>query len=224
MSNKAEQYTQIEAFLAGSLPAAEEQQFQERISADPELRKEVALHKELASTFGDPDYLRLQELLREKRGGGKIRRPGFISRPGFWGLAAALLLLISAALLYFFSPNKEVSGPAIFADYYRPYSTDNFRDATSAEEAKQLTPAEVQFINSQELLREGKSEEALPILGALQQSGELAGLAQPISWYLALAQIGSNDFAAARRTLESIIAEGNHYQNAAAREILEKIP
>ena len=73
-------------------------------------------------------------------------------------------------------------------------------------------------------MRQGKVEEAQAILSSLQQSGELAGLAQPISWYLALAQIASNNFAAARRTLESIIAEGNHYQEDAAREILEKIP
>lgn len=224
MNDKTKQYDQIEALLAGTLPTAEQEQVEGRMRKDASFKQEVDLHRELEATFGDPNYERLQKLLQKNSSVGRRRQLGPLKWLGNWGLAAALLLLISAALLFLFNPAPNFSGAEIFTEYFEPYATDNFRNSEPDNPQQALTPAEVNFKKSQEYLSAGNATAALPLLEELAQKNELPGLQQPISWYLALAQLQTEDLTAAQLSLERIADEPAHYKSTAAADILEKMP
>ncbi len=63
-----EQYEKIEGYLGGTLSADERAAFETALSADAELRAEVALHRQLADSFADPGELALRETLEELAG------------------------------------------------------------------------------------------------------------------------------------------------------------
>ncbi|MEM7572735.1 MAG: hypothetical protein AAF433_07535 [Bacteroidota bacterium] len=224
MNEKAKQYDQIEALLAGELSAAERERVEERMRKDANFEQEVALHRELEATFGDPNYDRLQKMLQTNRSANRRRQLGPLKWLGNWGLAAALLLLISAALLFLFNPEPNFSGAEVFTEYFEPYSTGNFRNSGLDNRQQALTPAEVNFKKSQEYLATGNAKAALSLLEVLEQENDLPGLQQPISWYVALAQLQTEDLTAARLSLKRIAEESAHYKSAVAAEILGKMP
>ncbi len=60
-----EQYNKIEDYLGGMLSADDQTAFEAALSADAELRAEVALHRQLAESFADPTELALRETLEQ---------------------------------------------------------------------------------------------------------------------------------------------------------------
>lgn len=59
------QYEKIEDYLGGTLSADERTAFEAALTADAELRAEVAIHRQLAASFADPTELALRETLEQ---------------------------------------------------------------------------------------------------------------------------------------------------------------
>lgn len=76
-----ERHELIEAYLDGRMPPGERLRFEEALARDATLAKELALHRELGDTFGDPDWLArrrqlaaLSDEFRDQPAGPRPRR------------------------------------------------------------------------------------------------------------------------------------------------------
>ncbi len=118
--NKEEKYEAIEAYLEGELAEEARRAFEREMAADPELQKEVALHRKIHRELSKAGKAQLraqlrqaaQEFLPEKEKGRSIRRLMPI-----WLAAAAAII---AAVIWWAWPRLEQAsweqGPALAVD------------------------------------------------------------------------------------------------------------
>lgn len=80
----------IEQYLDGSLPAAERQAVETRMTKDATFRADVELHRQLHAEFADPQKLRLRTMLSDI-----VQQPPAANYGWLKGLGLALLILLA---------------------------------------------------------------------------------------------------------------------------------
>ncbi|MCB9278250.1 MAG: hypothetical protein H6562_05010 [Lewinellaceae bacterium] len=251
MEEQNRQTEQIERYLNGALSEPERKDFEAAVAGDETLRREVALHRELMETLGDPGLAKLSgvltEVVRPRAKNKAFSRPRMRRISRRWmGLAATLLL---AAFAVFLLMRKPAPAPdSLLAQYFEPYPLDAFRSENAAPvavpeaieayqagryaEAIRLFSAmppdalnpNMQFYRAEALLAGGQGAESARILEALSASGALPGLQQPIEWHLALAWIQAGETPKAKSLLEKIARNTGHYKQKPAADLLKQLP
>ena len=248
MEETPQQQERIERYLRGELPAAERDRFATELSADPKLRRRVALHRELDTTFADPAEAEFRATLRavdRRTSAGRRGRWLRLATQHWWALAASLLLLI-AAVIYMIDFGAPPPPATLAAAAYEPYPIDVFRseaDATAlptdiltpyrageyglAAERIAALPAyaespQWQFYRAVALVGDGQGSPAVSALRELRAADSLPGRAEAIDWYLALALLQAEEVEAARALLRRIADSPTHYQRKAARRLLRR--
>jgi hypothetical protein len=246
MEETPQQQERIERYLRGELSGTERTRFTEALAEDPALQRRVALHRDLAAAFSDPEEERLRTTLRAVDADfpAQQRWWGMIVR-NRWTIAATLLLLI-AATIFWLVPNPP-SNPAVLAiRAFEPYPIDVFRagDPATTLPADILEPyrsgqfglaaeriaarpdyattAYWPFYRAVALIGAGRSDEAVPLLRELQARQALPGLKEAIDWYLALALLQTGETTAADNLLRTIAEQPAHYRRKEAKRLLNR--
>jgi anti-sigma factor RsiW len=250
MSERERHYENIERYLRGELSDAERRAFEAAMAQEEALQKEVALHRELEDTFGDPEYQQLLGVLKEvdagtaspAEKGKKVRL--LRSRRWWMGIAATLLLLVAVTAVLLLRSDRTPSTDELFAQHFSPYPVDAFRTGEGqppealrayqagryAEAARliEALPADsvttlMTFYRGVALLADGQPTEAAPVFEKLLEENALPILVQPSQWYLALAYLEEGAVEKARQRLEGIAEDEHHYRREEAMELLGKL-
>ncbi|MCB9348273.1 MAG: tetratricopeptide repeat protein [Lewinellaceae bacterium] len=250
MEDNYARYEEIESYLEGQLDANAREAFEERMKAEPDLARELELHRELGQALSEQKALALEGALLSIREERQIQQPQARVRSlptRLRLIAAAISFLALAGLAYLFWPTGE---SALVAAYYEPYPLYlNTRSASEGEATwrEQLEAATVQY-------QSGNYAAALPAFQALITSTDqnapyhfYAGICQlelgrpleasihlkeaagqqdaqflqPATWYLALAYLQQDRKRDARILLESIEREGGDYSQPAGQLLKE---
>lgn len=143
----------IESYLDGSISQVEKEQFEELLSIDQELVKELALHKSVNEAILDEETVRFRGTIR-KIINQRTGKTGKFLHAIKYPLAASILLLIALSLWQIFFLKK--SPAELYLAYYTPYLSDNL--TRSAEQSKDNI--EVAYL----LYQEGDYESSFEIL------------------------------------------------------------
>ncbi len=133
---KEERYTLLERYLRSEMTDSEQRQFEKVLAKQPDLQKELQLHRELAESV-DPKRLAFLETLVEVEAHYFQESPAWHQRPAVRRimLMAATILFLIVGVWLFKPASPEISPLALFEQYYSPYeSPGNFR----SEELLQL--------------------------------------------------------------------------------------
>ena len=118
--NKEQLYEAIEAYLEGKLTAEARRAFEGEIAADPELKREVALHRRMQQELGKSGKAELRGQLRQIAQEFPLdrkRRATLLRLAPVWGAVAAAII---AAVIWWawprVGPSTLQQGPAIVSD------------------------------------------------------------------------------------------------------------
>lgn len=249
--DQAEKYDRIERFLAGSLTGIELVAFETAMREDPALREEVALHREAMEALGEGSVHAFRVLLREVDAGWEKpeqQKKGRILPLNLrWiaGVAAALLLLISAYFLF----RPQPTSAELFAVFFEPYpmvlsergATGDETDEALLNEAMAAYSAErygeaaaafgqlavrfpglpaYRYYAGVSALSAGDPEAAVAVLEPLaDEPGHF--FREQSRWYLGMAHLRLGDLTAARSYLEAI--RPGEFQYGPAGTLLEEM-
>ncbi|UZR98175.1 hypothetical protein [Chondrinema litorale] len=249
MSEKSSLYEQIEKYLNKELIEAEHAEFEQKMQQDKALKKEVLMHKEMASSLGDEHYQQLINTLENLQNpdqfeaeNKKIINANYLR----FGIAASVVFVMLLGLIFLLNKTQTYSGDQLFVAYFEPYQVDAFRSADENNEMSdamkayqnrdyekavslfEQTPAtDISTIDNFywaiALLATDSGNEAIEKLDDLKSENAMPGLAQNIDWYLALANLQVGKLKEAKAILESISENEQHYKNKAATELLNKL-
>ena len=246
MSKQQEHIELIEAYLAGELQGEKLQSFEDQLSNDSELAKEVTLHRELQAALADQETIELENSLLEiRRELDKESEKATViplRTSSRWLIAASILVLIAAAA-YLLWPGQEQN---LYADFFEPYPnylttrTDNQNTtlgaAINAYQNRDYTTALGHF---QELLAEDtKRTDIRFYIGICQAELDQAEAALssfqevitkadntytgPAKWYKALAHLKVNQNDQAKSLLNELINSNGDFSTE-ARDLLNEI-
>ena len=112
-----ELYDRIEAYLEGTFSPQEHQEFEQEIDADPELKQEVELHRQLQGELGESDVTIFRNIVVEEKQKMKpLGKTIALGRFQILSIAASFALLITAGYFIFFQTNP--SPQDLFNQYY----------------------------------------------------------------------------------------------------------
>ncbi len=109
----------IEQYLSGALPPEEKQAFETRMAMDAAFRADVELHRQLQEEFADPQKLQLRDFLTDML---KEPPPAPPSNNGWlkWPIVVLVVFLFGWLGWHWFSPNPEISKPAVQEEIKSP--------------------------------------------------------------------------------------------------------
>ncbi|MCB0560313.1 MAG: hypothetical protein H6573_11340 [Lewinellaceae bacterium] len=146
--NKEQLYDTIEAYLEGKLTAEARRAFEGEIAADPELKREVALHRRMQQELGKSGKAELRGQLRQIAQEFPLdrkRRATLLRLAPVWGAVAAAII---AAVIWWawprVGPSTLQQGPAIVSDTPPGEQTavsDSLVAVQPAPEKEEATPS-----------------------------------------------------------------------------------
>ncbi len=245
-------FIRIEDYLDNVLSPAERQAFEEQLRANPELAQTVAIVREARERLvrqwaNEPADTALIETLRQIGQdyfkGEMAEQPKALSVQLFqriWWAAAAVLVLLTAAWLFFLRPPQHERLYAQYRDLpkasFAVRGADGIITAERAAEAfnrKQYEEAlllireylaqnpedvEARYFEGLSLLELSRSAEARAVLAQIEK---VPAWADEARWYVALSYLRENEMELCRQQLEQIPAEsGRHAQ---AQQLLKRI-
>jgi tetratricopeptide (TPR) repeat protein len=245
--NSTDQHT-IDEYLLNRLDGEELKAFEQLLSQDESLMKEVTEHKQLLSAMemvGD-----LQMKARVKRIHlaeiGRSEKPPANTNTRKWIFAFVLLLIASLAIWWVMRP-KAQTPPQLYAQYYQPYDLNFGTRNTDASQA---------LAEAGGLYKSGKYAEALPLfeqaltansadskarlalgicqleLGqydqALAQFNALMDANDPLfgeqaTWYAAMTKLQQEDIVGCKALLEGILSNQEGQYQEKAKELSNKL-
>jgi len=116
MSEKEKKYNQIEKYLSGQLQGSELQRFETELLNNSSLKEEVNLHKEIAEAVTEKEVMVFRKSVNSI-----IKNETTSQRWSYLGIAATILIIISAGIginTFFF---KKDSIEQLYTAYYEPY-------------------------------------------------------------------------------------------------------
>ena len=238
----------IEAYLDGSMPEKEREEFENLLAVDNSLRQEVALMKEVNEAISEEEI----HEFREKVGNIMIARlnglPAWIRIVRTLSklpVAAAILVLIGLSLWRIFTTK---SGPDYFNELYVPYQTDiTTRSINSIDKNKielsyllyqeENYEASFEMLNNY-LLKQPQDKTAQFYLGmdaielkkydvAIASLSKVANDSSSLyslhaRWYLALSYLEINNKERAKECLELLSSSENLYSSK-SKKLLKKL-
>ena len=242
---KPETIETIEQYLNDEMSPQERKDFESRLSADEELRKDLELYNSINTTMSaSPNEDALRKTLEQMNkkyfaGSAGVRKISFKK----WLAIAASLIVIIAIGFYFLS--GKPSAEKLYAQYaqhdalniqLRGNAADSIKDKAAAafnnkdystalpllESSLQQQPADapIQFSLAICYLETTKYNEAEKIF--LQMEAGQSAYADAAKWYLALTALKQNDLVKCRSRLNSIASSSAYYTKA--KELMEKLP
>ncbi|MDH7447666.1 hypothetical protein [Aquimarina sp. 2201CG14-23] len=116
-----ELFEKIEAYIEGSLSEAELRSFKTLIETNPELKKEIMIHKELQNELSNTKAIEFRKKLvvvsKELTDQNNIQRKKS-SILSYWRIAASLIIIIGLSTFLWLQNNPEQD---LYAMYYTPY-------------------------------------------------------------------------------------------------------
>lgn len=246
---KERQHELIEKYLAGTLAAADEADF-EGLRQEPAFNETLRLHRQLAENLSSEKLHRFraqvqaadQAWAQGQKPTAKVRRLTFGRQIG---IAASLLLLLALSL-YLLGPFSGTQADTLFALHFEPYQMVlNQRSETADLPLQQQGIAAYQSGDYQaaaaafrQLAAEAPQQELFSFYAALSDLAAGAattavarlevlsregsdGLQQQSRWYLALALLKAEETARCKDTLSQIKAGDYRYQKA--QELLKQL-
>lgn len=240
----------IRAYVSGQLDEKTRRRVEERIATDDEFRRELMAERELQKdrdlkTRGEaPRY----ESRNRAEGSGPIQ-PEVAPGSGRWWLIAVGIALLGVVAYYVIDmqqpggPGAELfnsyfepyplslyetvrEGQEIFPDAFKAYRQADYDEAVArfeASEPKMSSSPAYMFYYAVALLANGEGDEAGPILQDLLQEEKSPMIAEPASWYLALAHLETGDEEGARQQLREITAKDTHTMHDEATSLLGEL-
>jgi len=243
---KPEIIVTIEQYLNDEMSPHERKDFESRLAADEELRKDLELYNSINTTMSaspNEDALRktLEQMNKKYFAGSAPVRKISLKK---WLAVAASLVIIVATGLYFLLGNKP-SAEKLYALYaqhdalniqLRGDAADSIKEKAATafnnknystalpllESSLQQQPADapIQFSLAICYLETAKYNEAEKIF--LQMETGQSAYADAAKWYLALTALKQNDLVKCRSRLNSIASSSAYYTKA--KQLLEKLP
>lgn len=239
---------QVHRYLANELTEEERIAFEQKFVDDPEFAKEASSLFQVEQLIqANSMELRKQEFLRDfshevRESKGQIRHISW----QYW-IAASVVLLLGIGLVFWFSQSSSPpTNQDLFAAYYQPLRVYNERSGIQDDsllkgahglfregkyEASILAYEEVlqrQQVNdsAQALLflgfshlKLGNGQEALDAFQLIRAPGAL----EHADWYTALTYLQMENLERVKLSLDQIIGSPNHFYQAKAKELREKI-
>ncbi len=133
-----ELFETIEAYIEGSLSETQLESFEALIEANPELKNEITIHKELQNELASTkaiDFRRKlitakEELAQENN--TQKKRSLVLS---YWKIAASIIFIIGISTFFWFQNNTEQD---LYAMYYTPYPIGDIKRGVDTTENKVL--------------------------------------------------------------------------------------
>lgn len=250
MDANAELYAQIERFLAGAMDSEEEASFTRRMESDPDLAREVTLHREVAAAIGsrkDEALKRKLDAIHAAESNVSTRRARLLNiRTRHLPVAAALLICISALLYYIIVGSSTTSGE-VFAEHFSPYPVLNDTRNVAVDTSTIMQRAFIAYrdkhyerstrlFDSLESLQPGNTQalfygavsrlasgNAAPAAEQFRQLADTSRSAFKVAaqWYQALSYLALEDEDQARKTLEAITAGEGPWKSKAEQVLLQ---
>ena len=206
MEDQYAHYEEIEAYLEGQLKDGALQAFEARMNAEPELAREVLLHRELRQALSEQKTMGLEDTLLSIRKERQAQQPQARMRrlpTRLRLIAAAISFLAIVGLAYLLWPASEAS---LMATYYEPYPLYlNTRSADAAPDSGEASVRSEQLEAASVQYQSGNYAAALPAFQALINSTDQNA---PYHFYAGICQLELG------RPLEAAI----HLEAAAARQ------
>ena len=238
-------FEKIDSYLLNNMNDIEIKAFEQRLASDEELAEVVRQRREMLAVVDAIGDIRMKDRVRQLHRTA-VERDTSRSAKTTWKWAIAIVLLLSAAIFFWFFLRKPAPNE-LYANYYEPYSLSF--GARSTETEQRLTAAGQFYLSRdyanalpifQEILasQPGDSKArlaagicqmelkrydlALANFQTLVAANDPLYLEQAI-WYSALARIGQNDLAAAKPLLERIAEDEGAQFQAKAKELLDEL-
>ena len=235
-------FEQISAYLSNEMSEAERQDFVQRIADDEALSAEVSRHRILHQELTRKDLLDFREkvaLVMSEEAGLPGRR--FYAHP-LWRVAA-MLLLVSGAILWYFLIAQGGSEEALFSEYFETYPAEGalrgekddaqesaiqaYRAGRYAEAIAGLEPLHQNYPNEDKYrlylasayLNTDDPGNAVEVLSGTPADGPLQ---EDINWYLALTYLKLEKTTEATIQLKKVI-DFNGIRATPATELLKQL-
>jgi len=141
----------IDKFLNGELKGEALVKFKQHLAADPELRNEIQIEKEIDSAIRDSEVLEFRKAVRKIRAQQKERmnNSGLKSNVNdksviqifkVYGFAAMIIMLIGIGSVLIYQSSRKPLNDRIFDRYYKVYPSDfiNRSDGNKSEFAEAM--------------------------------------------------------------------------------------
>ena len=213
-------YEQIESYLSGDMDGKASRAFEARLEADPELKRQVELHREIAAALADREEIRLENTLREIANGtlGPANAqtepepkppPNLFARfPVARYLAAAgIALLVGVGIWWAISSVLSTpSSQHLYLAYYEPYPAPSYlRD----DPGQDLNPRDQAF----QTYMKGDYEQATQLFTKLLETGEDL----QVRFLLGVSELENGNTEKARNHFWKVIEDGKNLYVTQAR-------
>ncbi len=128
----------IEAYIEGSLSETELESFVALIEANPELKNEITIHKELRNEFANTkaiDFRRKLIIAKEELAQENNQQKTRSLVLSYWKIAAFIIFIIGIPTFFWFQNNTEQD---LYAIYYTPYPIEDIKRGVDTTRIKIL--------------------------------------------------------------------------------------
>lgn len=241
MNINENQNSLIEKFLDKKLSSIQQEAFEKELISE-DFRKQLLLRAQLIDAHKSNEKELLVNQLNSMAKGYK-KKP--VKKLNLNILIGIIALCLSFFVLSFFF-NLNSNGQAIYADYFIELPADvNQRGAINEENAKYQTAMEAYISGDYEttlkelndldsddpkvslykascLMQTDQAQEAKLILSSLINVQDPT-IKENVQWYLSLISVQENDFASARKSLQTILQNEQHLFFSNATKLIQEL-
>lgn len=200
-------YEIIESYLANEMPEEQKRTFEEQLSKDNELLKEIALHRELADLLGNEHLHKFLNKVHETDASWRLsskekKNPIINMNAKFILTIAASLAIIIFTWQYFIVTEDNPASRNLFSEYFEPYPMvlSQRSEADTAGHAALINQAVQEYAN-------GNYSSAA---NAFHQLMDIHAENISYRFYIGLSLLGSNKGSEAIEILEEMLQTKGH--------------
>ncbi len=132
-----ELFEKIEAYIEGSLSETELGSFKTLIEANPELKNEITIHKELQNELANTKAIDFRKKLitakEELAQENTKQKKKTLASSSYWKIAASIIFIIGVSTFFWFQNTTEQD---LYAMYYTPYPIGDIKRGADDTENK----------------------------------------------------------------------------------------
>jgi tetratricopeptide (TPR) repeat protein len=202
-----EKYELIESYLANEMPEEQRRTFEEQLSKDKKLLKEIELNRELADLLGNEHLHRFLKAVHETDANWQLspkeKKNTLINMNARFILAIAASLAITIfTWQYFFVSVEDPAEKNLFSEFFEPYQMvlSQRSEADIAGHAALVNQAVQEYANGN----------YSPAANAFQQLMDFNKENISYRFYFGLSLLGSNETREAIEIMEELLETRNH--------------